>query len=220
AGRLASIEEALAGISGDVPGAKQPPAKQPAASVAPPSAAPSAPVPKPRTGPSPLERDATRKAAGPPAPPAAAPGSSVVAPTPPVAAPSRPAAAPAPSDIRARLLEVLVNQGAQFTADAVEHSDVIEQGAEIQILAPAEFAGSLALSESQLRKAAEQVLGRQVRIKVTTGEPVSKPTAPAAPKSSAKDEELLERALADPAVQRFREAFPNAEVRQIRNLKE
>ncbi|HYP12905.1 MAG TPA: DNA polymerase III subunit gamma/tau, partial [Bryobacteraceae bacterium] len=51
AGRLASIEEALAGISGDVPGAKQPPAaKQPAALVAPPSAAPSAPVPKPRTG--------------------------------------------------------------------------------------------------------------------------------------------------------------------------
>jgi len=30
----------------------------------------------------------------------------------------------------------------------------------------------------------------------------------------------MQRAMADPAIQRFREAFPDAELRQVRNLKE
>jgi hypothetical protein len=36
----------------------------------------------------------------------------------------------------------------------------------------------------------------------------------------AGEEELMQRAMADPAIKSFRETFPDAEIRQVRNLKE
>jgi len=42
----------------------------------------------------------------------------------------------------------------------------------------------------------------------------------AGPKKSSEDQEAEQRAMSDPAVQSFREAFPAAEIRQVRNLKE
>jgi DNA polymerase-3 subunit gamma/tau len=158
--------------------------------------------------------------------PKAEPAKSGLEPPPPtVAAPASaleiPASAPETSDLRGRLLNALIEAGHTFTADAIEHSEVTENGAELQIVAPAEYAASLSISESQLRKAAEQAFGKPVRIKITAGNPVAQPEpAVAKRKSSATEDDLMQRALSDPAVQRFREAFPNAEVRQVRDLKE
>jgi DNA polymerase III subunit gamma/tau len=146
-----------------------------------------------RSGPSPFAKDTARKT------PAAATG----------------------SDVREKLLSALTDLGFQFTADAIEHSEVTESGSDLNIVAPSEYAASLSMSESQLRQAAERALGRPVRVRVTAGNPIAQPSTSATKRNtSTNDEELMQRALSDPGVQTFREAFPNAEIRQVRNLKE
>jgi hypothetical protein len=106
--------------------------------------------------------------------------------------------------------------GCNFTADAVEASQLTEANGELAFVTPIEF--KLAMAEADLRKAALQAFGKPYRIKVTVGTPVnvvraSKPAEPA-------EDETMQRAMADPAIQSFREAFPSAEIRQVRNLKE
>jgi DNA polymerase III subunit gamma/tau len=124
------------------------------------------------------------------------------------------------SDARTKLLTALTELGFQFTADAIEHSEVSETAADLSVVAPKEFSSSLSVSESQLRKAAEQAFGRPMRIRITAGNPVTNESTPPKRTAALSEEEVLQRALADPAVQRFREAFPNAEIRHVRDLKE
>jgi hypothetical protein len=76
------------------------------------------------------------------------------------------------------------------------------------------------MSESQIAKAAQQVFGKPMRIRITAGNPVVQQPVETARKASPNEDEVMQRALSDPDVQRFREAFPNAEIRQVRNLKE
>ena len=105
----------------------------------------------------------------------------------------------------------------QFTADAVEHSQVTESNGELQFVTPEEF--SLMMDEKDIRKAVEKISGRPMRIKITLG----KPDAVAAPGMLQKDkpkDDVSERALAHPEVRRFQELFPDAQVRVVRNLKE
>lgn len=218
AGRLASIEDLLKG--GSTPATTK-------ASTPPAAVPPAAPV---RTGPSPFAQDSARKVAppqdAPRTPVAQAPPTSGVGPATQQAPQAAVAAAMASEagDLRSRLMQTLLDQNAQFTADAIEHCDVKLEGGDLNVLAPPEYSRSLSIGEAQIRKAAETVVGRPVRIKITAGAPVAQPAAHtgASPvkKKSQGEEELLERALSDPAVQRFREAFPNAEVRQVRDLKE
>ena len=104
-----------------------------------------------------------------------------------------------------------------FTADAVEHSRIVESEAEIQFVTPPEF--SVMLSAGDVQKGLDRLNAGKRRIKLTTGNGGSP-----APQSSAQarpaEDEATSRALANPEVQRFREAFPGAEVRVVRNLKE
>jgi DNA polymerase-3 subunit gamma/tau len=211
AGRLLPIEQALSamqhGQSSKSPSTPPPP--RPAA----------AEPPKPRSGPSPFAVDSARKgssspaAAPAPAPEPNEPKSAVTAPV--------PTAVAVDTDTRTKLLTALVDLGFQFTADAIEHSEVTEAGADLNIVAPKEFAPVLSMSEAQVRKAAEQAFGKPMRIRITAGQPaVQTSSAVPRPKASANEEELMQRALSDPAVQTFREAFPNAEIRQVRDLKE
>jgi hypothetical protein len=124
----------------------------------------------------------------------------------------------ATGDLKAALFQALTDMGCNFTADGVEASDVREANGEITFLTPIEF--KLAMGDSDLRKAALQAFGKPYRIKVTVGTPVNvAPKAAAKPAAPAEDE-LMQRAIADPAIQSFREAFPGAEIRQVRNLKE
>ncbi len=197
AGRLMPIEEALASLPGD---ASPPPREAPR-----PAAAPAPPRPAPRrAGPSPFEQDRARKAARPPEPQASGAA----------AAPALAAAPAGATDWRTRLHALLMEMGLTFTADAVEHSVVEEVNGELRFTTPKDF--SLALSPNEIEKAVRQIAGRALRIKVTIGETGPLPET-AAPKPAADD--VTERALQHPEVQRFRETF-GGEVRDVRNLKE
>jgi DNA polymerase III subunit gamma/tau len=211
AGKLLPIEQALSEMRQGQP-------SKPARASPPPR--PAAEPPKARSGPSPFALDSARKtssgaAAAAPAPERNEPKSSIAI----ADAPEAPRVAE-DADARSKLLKALIELGYQFTADAIEHSEVTEAGADLNIVAPKEFASSLSMSESQIRKAAEQAFGRALRTKITAGNPVVQQAAATAPKKASTEDELMQRALADPAVQRFREAFPNAEIRQVRDLKE
>ena len=100
----------------------------------------------------------------------------------------------------------------QFTADAVEHSQVSESNGELQFVTPEEF--RLAMNEKDIQKVVQKIAGRPMRIKIALG----KPAEVAAPLAKPKDD-VSERALAHPEVKRFQETFPDAQVRAVRNLK-
>lgn len=193
AGRLVAIEEALASIGGPGNGV---PAKrvEKAAPVAPPPA----PAPAAPRKPSPFEQDRARKAqaAGDPAP----------------AAP-RPAASGSEVDWRPRLHAALMELGMTFTADAVEHSTVVESGGELQFTTPKDF--SLSMTAEDINKAVRQIAGKPLKIKIA----IADVAVSQAPALEVKDDEVTERALANAEVQRFREVF-GGDVRKIRNLKE
>ena len=200
AGKLASIEEALASLG---PGGGSPQAK-PAASKKPPER--------------PVTRASAPGAAPPPSPFRAAPSSSEKADPEPAqttqTAHAAPSAPPSPDSWREQLHAALMELGMQFTADAVEHSEVAEARGELQFVAPEEFAVSL--NEKDILKAVQKVAGRAMRIKVRLGTPAVSP----APKITQPADDAAERALSHPEVRRFQEVFPDAQVRVVRNLKE
>jgi hypothetical protein len=119
-------------------------------------------------------------------------------------------------DVRQRLHTALLELGFNFTADAVEHSDISEVNGELRFVTPREF--KLAMTETDVKKAAEQAFGRPMRIAINIGSPAVTPAGTAPVRQN--EDEVTQRALAHPDVQRFREVFPEAEVRQVRNLKE
>ncbi|HMD50695.1 MAG TPA: DNA polymerase III subunit gamma/tau [Bryobacteraceae bacterium] len=201
AGKLATIEEALASLGPGGSAQMKP---------SPPSA--KKPADKP------VSRASAPAAAPPPSPFRAAP---TIAPSVEIPAPQeqtqpapRVAPAPGPDSWRDRLHAALVELGMQFTADAVEHSEVTESRGELHFVAPEEFAVSL--NEKDILKAVQKVAGRAMRIKVRLGTPAVTP----APKLNQPPDDAAERALSHPEVRRFQEVFPDAQVRVVRNLKE
>jgi hypothetical protein len=102
----------------------------------------------------------------------------------------------------------------QFTADAVEHSEITEVNNELHFNTPEEF--RLALNEKDILKIVQKVAGRPMRVKTTFG--AGSVTQSLKPKAPLDD--VSERALAHPEVRRFQEMFPDAQVRVVRNLKE
>lgn len=103
-----------------------------------------------------------------------------------------------------------------FTADAIEHSRVVENASELQITTPREH--SLAMKAEDIQKVLRQMGAKPLKVKVTFGEVAAAETVPLETKTK-KEDEAVERALANPEVQRFRELF-GGEVRTVRNLKE
>jgi DNA polymerase-3 subunit gamma/tau len=190
AGRLASIEELLSTIRGG--GSLQTTAPKPVAAPPPP------PV---RTGPSPFSMDTLRKA-----PPAPAP---VQAPPP-----------PASGDLRDRFIHALHDMKREMAIDNLEQSAMADSGGEIVITAAAGTVQALQFLQPDLDAAAKAVLGRPARFRFVTGEVAAAPAAASAPKRTPNEDEVLERALSDPAVKIFRDTFEGAEVRQVRNLKD
>ncbi len=133
------------------------------------------------------------------------------------------AAPPAPSNgsLQQKLAAALHELGMAFTADAVEHSQLTETANELHFVTPAEF--KIMLREADVQKALERLNAGKRRIRVTAGQGSANggngaPERPAAEQPSA--DEATTRALANPEVQRYRELFPGAEVRVVRNLKE
>jgi len=133
------------------------------------------------------------------------------------ASPVKSAAPPASGDWGPRLHAALLELGMQFTADAVEHSQVTESNGELQFLATEEF--KLALNEKDILKGVQKIAGRPMRIRIIVGEPNAAETTKVARKPVQADD-ASERALSHPEVRRFQEMFPDAQVRVVRNLKE
>jgi DNA polymerase-3 subunit gamma/tau len=225
AGRLQSIEEAIAGLGGSE-GRPSPP-REAASRV-------SAPRPAPFEARTVAESRAQRAPSGPgstssssspgrsstqpgvalsssPATPASeyAPGGSATAPAL-ASSDDR-----APGDFKSRLIETLLEGGMKVSADALHPAEVTLEGSELRIRVPKAF--QLALRDGALAKAAQRLAGRPVKVTIetTTTETAVKEQAPA--RGSA---EFNERVLEHPGVKRFQELFPDAHVRTVRNLKE
>jgi len=124
---------------------------------------------------------------------------------------------PATGDFRQRLHSTLLDLGMNFTADAVEHSEVVEAAGEVRFVTSEEF--QLAMDPRDLGKAVQRVAGKPLKVTVEVGTPavtaapVSAPTLPAA-------DDVIDRAMSHPEVRRFQEMFPDAHVRTVRDLKE
>ena len=145
-----------------------------------------------------------------PAPKAAAP-----VPAPPKAEPPKPVSVG--GSLRDRMYEALVEAGLKFTADAVESSIVNELPNEVEIIAPEEL--QLSLNEKEMQQFLVRLgVNKRVRLRFEAGVapvPAAKPAA-----AVARDEEVMQRAMAHPMVQRFQETFKDSQIRQVRDLKE
>jgi DNA polymerase-3 subunit gamma/tau len=185
AGKLLPIEEALAGLSG------APPPPKPGSSPSPP--APSTPV----------EMSRAKNTPGP-----QSSGANALA-------PQASGAPRAEGDARQRLHGWLMGQGLTHIADAVEHSQVVENGAELKFTTSKSYV--LYLKDNSVAAAARELFGKPMRISIAVSDDGAAP-APVAPAKESEDS-AASRALANPEVQRFREIF-GGEVRKVRNLKE
>jgi DNA polymerase-3 subunit gamma/tau len=145
-----------------------------------------------RTGPSPFELDRLKKTA-----------------------PPAPSLTPN-DDWRAKLHGALTETGLTFSADAIAQAEVALVNEELQIAAPKQF--QLDLGRDEILTALKHLGFPALRFKINFGEVKSPPAAMQKP-APKKDDEVTERALAHPEVQRFRELF-GGEVRTVRNLKE
>jgi DNA polymerase-3 subunit gamma/tau len=192
AGKLVSIEEALAGLSSGKP-VTAVAAPVPAAQSAAPAYVPP-PPPRPM-------------AAAPMPPPAPAPK--------PVAPPAASGPPSASDDWRQKMHTAMIETGLTFSADAIAQADVALVNNELVVTAPKSF--QLDLGREEIMTALKHLGHAAMRFKVLFGEVKAAPP-PMAPKPATEDE-ATGRALAHPEVQKYREVF-GGEVRAVRNLKE
>ena len=166
-------------------------------------------------GPAPSKPGPVKKPVSVPQGPPASRTSPVANPQPTVIRQESPVANPAGNpEWGQKLHAALLEAGMQFTADAVEHSQVVESGNELLFTTPQEF--KLSMNEKDILKVVQKVAGRPMRVRITFGEP----DMSEAPKLKPQQDEISERALSHPEVRRFQEMFPDAQVRVVRNLKE
>jgi DNA polymerase III subunit gamma/tau len=133
----------------------------------------------------------------------------------PAPSPSPAAHNPSPSSWRDKLHATLMELGMSFTADAVEHSEVVEANGELRFTTPRDF--SIGIKEADINQAVRRIAGKPLKIKITIGEAAAQEKI--APAPAAQPDDVSTRALANPEVQRFRDLF-GGEVRTVRNLKE
>jgi DNA polymerase-3 subunit gamma/tau len=229
AGKLQSIEDALAGLGGagaggaglgssgaGSSGAGSPPAKtlpsKPVTRPAPVSAAPQSSA-KSQAPPSPEVSSSPRVAPNPSAPPN--PEASPIA-------TSSTSLSPA-GDLRSRLHAALIEAKQMHIADAVEHSELVESANDLVITTPKMYA--MYLKQPGFEVAVTRLLERSVRITIKVGEPAATEGSPAAESVKAtgtgtRTDETSARALENPEVQRFQEMFPDSQVRTVRNLRD
>jgi DNA polymerase-3 subunit gamma/tau len=202
AGRLQSIEEAIAQLGSGKPESPVRPAQIPTPTSAT-SVSASARVGVPR--PAPFQAPAATKVA-PPAPPA------------PASEPQLKELAASTGDLKQDLQAALTAGGMKFSADAVAQADVSLEGGDLVIRAPK--AMTLALRDAAVQRVAAQVLGKPIRLRVEADASMKAAVAPSREESPADNAELRARALEHPGVKRFQELFPGAQIRAVRNLSE
>jgi DNA polymerase III subunit gamma/tau len=121
---------------------------------------------------------------------------------------------------RERLHTHLAQQGLSHLADAVENSRITVTASELQVATAKSYA--LYFRDGKLQEAVREIFGRPLKIQVTISDDVdSSSPQPLAPRPQPPTEDdVTQRALANPEVRRFQEAFPGSKVYKVRNLKE
>ena len=198
AGRMQSIEEALAGLG-----------------PAPPSSGDKSPSP-----PKPAETktaNARTTALRPPALQAPTVAASVESPMPQVVEEAEVKSA---SDLKSQLFQALSQAGLKYSADAIGHSEVALNGGELAIQAPK--AMLLSLRDAATQKVMLQAIGKPVKVRLEAGGGAASGPSANAPSAEPPEQmdEVRQRALAHPSVKQFQELFPGAQVRNVRNLSE
>jgi DNA polymerase-3 subunit gamma/tau len=126
------------------------------------------------------------------------------------------------ADFQGKLFQALAKAELNFTADAVQHSQVKLEGNELLIRAPK--SRHMALKDLAVARIASELAGRNLKIRIETADdlgPESTAIPVAADRAENQNEtELRARALSHPSVKRFQELFPDAQVRAVRNLNE
>ena len=127
-------------------------------------------------------------------------------------------------DFRARLHAALIEAQMTHIADAVEHCGVEESANEIVFTAPKMY--QMFLKQPDLDATVRRLAGRIVKITIKVGEAGAAPamnarvTSGATAAAAPPEDEATTRAMENPEVQRFRETFPDSQVRTVRNLKD
>jgi len=197
AGKLQSIEDALAGIGNAGSSGSGGSAK---------SNLPSAQRPNPQPAPVKAESSGSRASGGAPQPMSqAAPGP----------APGKALATVEAGDLRSRLHASLTESKQLHIADAVEHSEIVESPNELVITTPKMY--SMYLKQAGFEAAVLKVVGKPMRLTVKIGETQAAPVSQAS--AEARDD-ATQRAMANPEVQRFQEVFQDSEIRTVRNLRD
>ncbi len=209
AGRLVSIEKALAGAVPASTPPRTPVAQGHAGLGRGPAALPASPPPR-----APVAQGRTGLGRGPAALPATPPASPAKEPSPPAPSPR-----PAQTEFQSKLVEALRQKGDDFTADAVEHSRVEISGPEAIFHAPPDLQVTLELATRTLTGLAETALGRRIKIRVTLADPTKRTENVSAAPEAPPPGEAAARAMAHPQVQRFLATF-GGQIREVRDLKE
>jgi DNA polymerase-3 subunit gamma/tau len=139
---------------------------------------------------------------------------------------SRPAAgpsaqspiAPAGDTLRDKLIAQLEQKSARLALDAVRSSEIVEAPGSVEFITTKIQA--MGLRGADFEKLVAQAAGRAVKVKITLTEATTAAASAASAAASAEADAASERALADPAVQRFQKLFPDSKVRGVRDLKE
>jgi DNA polymerase III subunit gamma/tau len=116
-----------------------------------------------------------------------------------------------------RLHAHLTHQGLAHLADAVENSRIVAAGGELQIATAKTYA--IYFRDPKFLEAVREIYGRPLKLQVTVSDDVGQTVGQALSPAGTEDA-LTQRALANPEVQRFQEAFPGSKVYKVRNLKE
>jgi DNA polymerase-3 subunit gamma/tau len=156
----------------------------------PPPAAPAAPR---KSGPSPFELDRARRGAPPPQASVAKEG-----------------------DARGLLHRRLSELGHAHLADAVENSRIAVSGSDLRVATSKNY--KIYFNDAAMNDAVREVFGKPLRLQIT----IDEGDAPSAPLASPvpQEDQVRERALANPEVQRFQQVFEGSKIYKVRNLKE
>ena len=126
--------------------------------------------------------------------------------------------APAGDTLLDKLTALLEQKSARLALDAVRNSEIVEAPGSVEFITTKTQA--MGLRGADFERLVAQAAGHAVKVKITLTEAATAAASAVSAAAGAEADAASERALADPAVQRFQELFPDSKVRGVRDLKE
>ena len=121
-------------------------------------------------------------------------------------------------DLKSQLFQALSQAGMKYSADAIGHAEVTLTNSELIVQAPKMMV--LALRDAATQKVMLQALGKPVKVRVEAGAGAAAAPPADAGTATEQPDAIRQRALSHPSVRQFQELFPDAQVRNVRNLNE